>query len=164
MLSKKSFVLLFFILALKGFSQPHEAEFNRSAFYRAFESNDSQLMSDQLRMLESSHIREKEAYQGALTMKKGGLMKAPADRISSFKAGKAILEKAIKEDSLNAEYRFLRLAVQENCPAFLGYHSNKMEDANAVKKSFKKFSPEMQQTIRQYSKTSKALKPADVAD
>lgn len=48
----------------------------------------------------------------------------PMSKYTSFKEGKAILEAAIKADCLNPELRYLRLTIQVNAPAFLGYNKN----------------------------------------
>lgn len=48
----------------------------------------------------------------------------PISKYNSFKEGKAILEGAIKADGFNPELRYLRLTIQINAPAFLGYNKN----------------------------------------
>lgn len=45
----------------------------------------------------------------------------PFAKLSYFKKGKNMLEKAIEADSENVELRFLRYAAQTNAPSFLGY-------------------------------------------
>lgn len=75
-----------------------------------------------------------------------------------FKQGKMLLEGAIKKENKNTEFRFLRLIIQENCPAFLKYQDNIKEDADAVKQMYKKISSALKQAVLDYSKTSKTLK------
>lgn len=50
----------------------------------------------------------------------------PSSKLSAFNNGKNMLENAIKNDPENLELRFLRIGVQANTPAFLGY-SNQIE-------------------------------------
>jgi len=45
----------------------------------------------------------------------------PFSKMSYFKRGKGILEKAIKADEKNIELRFLRFNAQTHTPSFLGY-------------------------------------------
>ena len=132
-----------------------------STFYTALESKDSVVLNKELSALEKSFIKQKDAYTGTLLMKKSDIVKRSLDKLSLFKKGKKLLEAAIKSDSLNAEYRFLRLTIQENCPDFLKYYSKKEEDAESVKNGFHSLQPEVQQAIRNYSKTSHVLKPED---
>ena len=48
----------------------------------------------------------------------------PLKKMSYFNNGKDRLEKAIVDDNLNVELRYLRLIIQLNVPSFLGYSSN----------------------------------------
>ena len=130
--------------------------------YTALQSGDTSVIRNQIDALEKSTLKEKDAYTGALMMKMSGLLKSGLEKLSVFKKGRVKLEQSIKQDSLNVEYRFLRLLIQENVPDFLNYHSKKAEDAGMIKTSFSKLSPELQETIRNYSKKSKMLKPEDL--
>ena len=47
----------------------------------------------------------------------------PFSKLSYFRKGRNMLEKAIAAETGNIELRFLRLSVQQNAPAFLGYKS-----------------------------------------
>ena len=60
-------------------------------------------------------------YKGTATMMMANYVFSPFTKISYFKRGKSILEKAIMADQNNAELRFLRYSVQTNIPFFLGY-------------------------------------------
>ncbi|HMH32644.1 MAG TPA: hypothetical protein VK543_06415, partial [Puia sp.] len=61
----------------------------------------------------------------------------------------------------NAEYRLLRLMVQENAPTVLGYKNDIKADSEYIRKSFKNLPEDIQQVIVDYSKKSKILKAGD---
>ena len=69
-----------------------------------------------------------------------------------------MLEEAIKRDPDNAEFRFLRLVIQEHAPGFLGYKGNIEKDCAYIRKYYKSLPDEVQQTIADYNKKSKFLK------
>jgi len=54
-------------------------------------------------------------------MKKAGLVAGVGNKLKVFKTGLQELEASIKQDNTNAEYRFMRLMIQENAPGILGY-------------------------------------------
>ena len=76
-------------------------------------------------------------------------------------AGYWPMEEAIKNDEENAEYRFLRLVIQENAPKIVKYRGNIENDTEIIRASFKKLAPVVQQAITDYSKKSTFLKPTD---
>jgi hypothetical protein len=129
--------------------------------YAALQTDDTAKINAQLAVLEKSAIKERDAYTGALTMKKSGLVKSGLEKLSLFKKGRVMLERCIKADSANAEYRFLRLLIQEHVPDFLNYHSKKEEDAKLIRESYPKLPPALQQAIKSYSANSHILKPED---
>jgi hypothetical protein len=94
-------------------------------------------------------------------MRKAGLVKGASNKLSVFKSGHTQLEDAIKKDNSNAEYRFLRLIIQENAPGILGYKSDMKQDGDYIKKSYKDLPQPVKHAISNYSKQSKTLKPAD---
>jgi len=134
---------------------------NLAEFYSALESQDTIKLNSFLDILEHDSTSSARAYTGALLMKKSGLIKSAKEKLPMFKQGKIILENAIKKDNKNAEFHFLRLIIQENCPVFLKYQDNMKEDADAVKQMYKKLSPALKQAVMNYSKTSKALKASE---
>ncbi|MEO7766486.1 MAG: hypothetical protein ABIS01_03630, partial [Ferruginibacter sp.] len=105
---------------------------------------------------------EKRAYEGALMMKKAGLIAKPKDKLATFREGRSTLEAAIKNDEGNVEYRFLRLIIQENAPKIVKYRQNLKNDSELVISSFKKLPLAVQQAIRDYSKKSSLLKIGDL--
>lgn len=64
------------------------------------------------------------AYLGAFKTIWANHAVNPIVKLNSFNKGKKYIETAVKEDSLNVEIRFIRLSVQKNCPAFLGYNKH----------------------------------------
>ena len=112
--------------------------------------------------IEKSSLPEKEAYTGALTIRKAGLTGNIKEKLNFFKKGRTQLEAAINSDEGNVEYHFLRLIIQENAPKIAKYRDDLKTDAALVKNSFKKLNPELQQVIKDYSKNSKFLKPTDL--
>lgn len=164
MLSKYSgsyMIILLFVFQLTAQVSNATGAAASPEVYNALQSNDTVQINRQLRTLENAAMPQKEAYAGALQMKLSGLVKSGMEKLKIFKSGRMKLENSIKRDSLNAEYRFLRLIIQENTPDFMNYHSKLKEDAKFVRESFAKLNHQLQQAIVDYSKRSKILKPED---
>ena len=140
------------------FNRQSTAGFTRQAFYKAMEENIRLLVDSQLIQLKTAPEDIRPAFTGAMLMKKAGLGGSPAIKLELFKKGQNLLEAAIKKDPGNAEFRFLRLIIQEHAPGVLGYKSDLDNDSAYIKKSYKSLSDELQQTIANYSKKSKVLK------
>ena len=133
-------------------------EFNRPAFYKAMEENNKTLVNDQLTELKSAPADLQEAFMGAMLMKKASFTGPASTKLHLFKAGRKMLEAAIKQDPGNAEFRFLRLMVQEHAPGALGYKNDVEKDCLYIRKSYKSLTDEVQRVIADYSKKSKFLK------
>jgi hypothetical protein len=131
---------------------------NRQAFYKAMQEENKALVNAQLKELKSAPAEIKNAFMGAMTMKSAGIGGSPTTKLKLFKQGHNMLEAAIKQDPNNAEYRFLRLMIQENAPGILGYKDDEQKDSELIRKSYRSLSGELQQTIADYSKKSKVLK------
>lgn len=151
--------LLFLSSALGIKANMPKAGFDKTAFYSAMATNDIQTINTQLHIVKTSSINEKEAYEGALLMKKAGLITKAKEKLSLFKAGRLKLEAAIKKDKENAEFSFLRLIIQEHAPKIVEYRNNIDADVSTIRSGFKTLSPVIQQAILDYSKKSKFLKP-----
>ncbi|MEO8762260.1 MAG: hypothetical protein ABI388_12000 [Bacteroidia bacterium] len=149
----KLFSLLFTCLSMCVCAQ----KFDKASFYKAMESKDSTKINQQQLLLQNSSIKEKQAYEAVLLLKKSGIISNKRNKLASFKAGKIKLESAIEKDSTNAEYHFLRLMIQENAPKILGYHKELEKDNIYIRKNFKTLSPAVQQVVLSYSKQSKIL-------
>ena len=144
------------LLALFAFASSAQT-FTRSSFYKAFPEESLFSVDDNLKMIWDSSFREKEAYVGALLMKKAGIVGNPVDKLSLFKEGHKKLESAIQMDKMNTEYRFLRLVIQEQAPSFLGYDDEIEEDSKLVREQLRNLPKEVQEAAIDYARTSKAL-------
>jgi len=88
------------------------------------------------------------AYLGGLQTIWANHVFSPASKFNTFNDGKKNIEKAVSADPNNAEIRFIRLSVQKNAPAFLGYNAMIKTDKNFLKTHRKKInSDEVQQKI-----------------
>lgn len=136
-------------------------KFDKSAFYAAMASGNIQEINNEIDIVKSASIDEKEGYEGALLMRKAGLKTIPAERLKLFKAGRIKLETALLNDNKNAEFHFLRFAIQEHAPKIVKYRNELETDKQFIQKSFKSLSPVVQHAIIDYTKNSKILHPQD---
>jgi hypothetical protein len=136
--------------------------FDKQGFYTVMASDRLREIDSELQSLENAAIPEKEAYMGALLMKRAGLLTLPGEKLKSFRQGRTRLETAISLDSTNAEYRFLRLSIQENAPGIVKYNADLGKDKAYIHQHFKGLSPVVQDAIREYSKHSRVLRPENV--
>ena len=135
--------------------------FDKAAFYAVMASGKLKEINSELAIVAAAATPEKEAYEGALLMRKAGLLAKPAEKLKSFKAGCIKLESALLKDSTNVEYHFLRLTIQEHAPRTVKYYKDLKKDRQHILYSFKKLSPEVQKAVIDYSKNSKILRPGD---
>ncbi|HET7117290.1 MAG TPA: hypothetical protein VFI29_12405 [Hanamia sp.] len=121
--------LIFIVLLFCGFtafsSVPVDMSKVRSLYKEAVKSEDS---CKELVAI-SSGPNEKNnplmlGYKGSGTMLMAKHVFNPFTKMSYFKKGKQMLEKAIELDENNIELRFLRFNAQTNMPSFLGYNSS----------------------------------------
>ncbi|MCF0042618.1 hypothetical protein [Dyadobacter fanqingshengii] len=158
---KRSLIIIFFcLISLTAF---RFIQSDKKAFYKALSSGEDAAIDEQLADLskgkQSSRIN---AYIGALTMKKAGLVKGVKGKVKTFKKGAQLLEDEIKSNPANTEYRFLRLAIQEHAPGILKYNKQLDEDKEAVIAGFNKVDSDMKSVIANYAKDSKVLSSADL--
>lgn len=151
-------ISLLFLFCSSVFAQ----QFNRQQFYKSMASKNVKDVDDELAVLKQNGIPGKDAYEGALLMKKADLVASKKEKLSLFKSGKTKLEGAISKDTSNAEFRFLRLQIQEHAPKIVKYSDKLKSDKMFVSKEYKTQLPEVQQAILDYSKQSKILQPADL--
>ena len=149
---------LLIIPAIKGFS----TNIDRTTFYAAMKSEDLAVVESQLTIVEKDTTAESRAFEGALLMKKAGLLKGAFKKLKIFKQGRTLLEVALQHDSTNAEYRFLRLMIQENAPGILNYNDDLKTDSAMVQSAFKDMPDELQQIITEYSRSSKVLNTSNL--
>lgn len=74
-------------------------------------------------------------YRAGATMLMAKHVINPFSKLSHFKKGKTMLEKAIRADNNNVELRFLRYSIQTNVPSFLGYSGQLGKDELFLRKS-----------------------------
>lgn len=134
------------------------SDLNRTAFYKAMESDNKTLVDAQISELNSAPSATKNAFLGAMTMRRAGIGLNPVSKLALFKKGHKLLEAAIQQDPNNTEFRFLRLMIQENAPGILGYKVDEEKDSEFIRKSYKSLPEDLQKTIADYNKTSKVLK------
>jgi hypothetical protein len=133
-------------------------DLDRAAYYKAMESDSKTLVDAQISELNSAPADIKNAFLGAMIMRKAGIGGNPASKLKLFKQGRKLLEEAIAKDPKNAEFRFLRLIIQEHAPGVLGYKNDEQKDSEFIRKSFYSLPEDLQKTIADYNKKSKVLK------
>ena len=77
------------------------SDLNRTAFYRAMQSNNQALVDAQISELNLASSYLTNAFLGAMTMKKAGIGGNPFYKLWLFKKGHELLEDAIKQDPNN---------------------------------------------------------------
>ncbi len=155
---KVLFYLLLVLPVIPAWGNLQRAGFDRTAFYNAMASEKVEEVNTQLNIVKTSSINEKDAFEGALLMRKAGLVAKAKDKLHLFKEGRKKLEASIKKDSDNTEYYFLRLIIQEHAPKAVDYKSNIDHDSKLIRTNYKTLLPAVQQAIADYSKKSNALK------
>ena len=138
-------------------SRPMLQVLDKSNFYSVMASGKLREINDELALIGSSSIKEKEAYEGALLMRKAGLPIPPPEKLASFRTGIHKLEAALAKDSSNGEYHFLRLIIQEHVPKFVHYDKDRDMDSQDVYRAFRNLPPAVQTAILEYSKHSRLL-------
>ena len=151
--------LLFFVSPVLG--KNADKSFDKAAFYAILKSGKMAAVNEELDLLKSSSLSEKEAYEGTLLMRKAGLLKIPVEKLKLFKKGRIKLETALSNDATNGEYHFLRLIIQENAPNIAKYHADLETDKQEVKRAYKNLPPAVQQAVIDYCKNSKILHAQD---
>lgn len=86
-------------------------------------------------------------YKASATMLMAKHLINPFSKLSYFKKGKVMLEKAIQFDQNNVELRFLRYTIQTNVPSFLNYSENKDNDKVFLHQSINKLNDQKLKNI-----------------
>ncbi len=147
------FIILFLLIAFKSMGA-----INRERFYFVFESNSLDEINKEIQLLtKEKSSPQKDAFLGAMIMKKAQFLKTPKDKISVFKKGKNLLESAIKSRPKNVEFRFLRLAIQENCPKILKYNTNIDEDSKLIISQYSSMHHITKKHVKKYALHSQQL-------
>ena len=118
-------------------------QFDKVAYYHILKSGSTAEINNEILLIDASSLDNKDAFAGALLMKKAGLLKVPKEKLANFKKGRIKLETVLKNDSSNVEYHFLRLIIQEHAPKVVKYSSDLNADAEYIKTNFKNLSPEV---------------------
>ena len=153
----KIVLALLLILFASTLNAQDTDKFDRSSFYEILASGDINKIDTLLSIIQELTLKEREAYEGALLMKKADLVQGPGKKLSTFKEGHELLERAINEDKSNPEYRFLRLIIQENAPKILGYNNEIETDSDFILEKIQTLAPAVQKALLDYCEKSKVL-------
>lgn len=130
----------------------------KSAFYKALSSTNEEVIVAYKKKLGANLTNyDAKAYYASLLMKEAKFAISPFTKLERFNKGKDLLEAVISQNKSNAEYRFLRLMVQENAPSILGYDEAIQQDSHLIVAQFNELSATIQTVVLNYSKTSKTL-------
>lgn len=132
---------------------------SRAEYYPVFKGESRSQMELMVNQLEQT--KQQKAYLGALKMKLSGLQKGPSTKLKTFKEGRGLLEAEITNEPENLEWRFLRLAIQENAPKILKYSQNLSEDKAYISSHFNSTPIDLQKIIINYSTNSSILQKSD---
>jgi hypothetical protein len=158
----KNIIVALFLCVCYFFSQAQSSLIiNRSNYYKVIGTENIDSINEQIEFVKNSEEKFKDAFEGALMMKKAALLKGAANKLKEFNTGKKKLEDVLQKNKNVAELRFLRLIIQENAPKILGYHKDLEEDQQYIVANFKTISEPVQQAIKDYSKSSKTLSSSD---
>ena len=126
----KPFLLCFFLIrGMVVSANTLEIEDVRLLFHKAESSQN--LCIELIELLEPYDEKNNTllfGYKAGATMLMAKHLNNPFSKLSYFKKGKLMLEKAIQFDQKNVELRFLRYTIQTNVPSFLKYSDNKEND------------------------------------
>ena len=136
--------------------------FDKGAVYGAMAAGNREKIDEELSVVRGSDTKEKEAYEGALLMRKAGLLNRAREKLATFKSGYIKLERSVAADTANIEYRFLRLMIQEHAPKVVHYDKDRDRDSKAIIQSFSTLSPVLQKAILNYCPSSKLLHEKDL--
>ncbi|RYE41521.1 MAG: hypothetical protein EOP48_23905 [Sphingobacteriales bacterium] len=102
-------------------------------------------------------------YKGAADMMEAKYVINPWSKLNSFRAGKKLIEEAVKRDSKNMEIRFLRYSVQTNLPSFLDYNDDIDADKSfLIKNLYKMEDKTLKNSIIQYLSVTKACTEEEI--
>jgi hypothetical protein len=140
-----------------------QQKFEKAVFYNVMATGGIDAIDNEIAIVGDAGLNNKDGYEGALLMKKAGLVMPAKKRLKLFKEGRIKLETALSADNDNTEYHFLRLAIEENAPKIVKYHADIENDKVFVQKNFKNLSPSVQHAILDYCKKSKVLHAEDLS-
>ncbi len=138
-----------------------QQKFDESILYRVMSSGDTNEINNEMKIVEMSSLTNKDGYDGALLMKKAGMVTNVKEKLKLFKGGRIKMETALHADNGNTGFHFLRLAIQEHAPKVVNYNADIETDKIFIQKKFKSLSPVIQRAILDYCKNSKVLRSED---
>ena len=159
MIKMLSFLLI--LMSLPAMGQPSLPEVRK--MYRAAESN-RKAAERMLEQLESVGAEEPVllAYRASGTMMMAKHVFSPFSKMSYFNKGKKMLQEAVDLAPDNVEIRFLRFAIQESTPGFLGYKDRMAEDKAFLLREVPKLKEgELKGLILPFLKNSEYLSEAE---
>lgn len=127
----KVFIGFLLLISIQLSAQAKTLNFFRENYAKAI--SDKKLcfkMIEELELLKEDPIFL--AYLGGLQSVKANHVFNPIRKLSTFNKGKNNIEKAVRLSPNNPEIRFIRLSIQKNIPAFLGYNDNIEEDIKLI--------------------------------
>ena len=147
-MKKVLFLLLLFWYGASLAQTP--VEMNRDLYIKAAsEQRYAEELLESSRELGAAGSMLHLGYQGAANMMMAKHVGNPFSKLSYFKKGKKLLQKAIEEDGDNLELRFLRFSVQSKAPAFLGYRAELEEDKEFILAHFEALQdPQLKEMVR----------------
>jgi len=151
------FTLLYILSISSAPARPMFQTFDKAGFYSVMASGRLEEINAELSVVAASSVKEKEAYEGALLMRKAGLLARPIEKLATFKSGYIKMESSMERDSGNIEYHFLRLMIQEHAPKVVHYDKDQVKDSQDIIRSFPALSPVLQKAILDYCPHSKLL-------
>ncbi|WP_302900142.1 hypothetical protein [Mucilaginibacter sp. BT774] len=158
---KSGFMIMLLLLIVSVKVNAHPQKFEKAELYEVMKSGSLDAINNELEIVRSAPEKERDGYEGALLMRKAGLLKKPKDRLSTFKQGRIKLETALLADPENAELHFLRLIIEEHAPKIVKYHSDIEKDRAQIIKDFKSLSAAVRHAILDYCEKSKVLHKED---
>lgn len=156
----KIYVFAFlFLLSLnsQGINVQKGQQFDKQVFYHVLANGDSIQVNNMIQSVKTVSLPDRDAYEGALLMRKAGLIKNKKRQLALFKEGRLKLDNTILKSNENCEFRLLRLIIQENAPPILNYNKQIKEDSAFIKMNYTTTSALLQKVILDYSKKSKNL-------
>jgi hypothetical protein len=156
------YVTLFsFFICQRCGAQVAPIKFDRAAFYKVMASGDLNQIDSELIVVQQSGADGSKGYEGALLMRKAGLLKKAKEKLKFFKEGRIKMETQLLADSTNTELRFLRLTIEEHAPKIVKYRADLSRDKRFVIEHYENLLPVVKEAVVSYSKNSNILKPGD---
>ncbi|MCG8573246.1 MAG: hypothetical protein MI810_00055 [Flavobacteriales bacterium] len=145
--------LFFFLLTVSAAAQP-----TTEVYFEAFLSNDNAQMKKMETELKTFTQTPKiRAQRGALLAKIAMSEKDKSTKVRNFNMGKEMLEKQLRDNKENVEYRFMRLCIQTFCSG-MNYEDNIQDDKKMILDHFSELEEALKNIIRTYARTSPVFK------